>query len=466
MSLFMTACSESFDDWADPQSNGQDDAQTLIVDVQPVAPIDFANVDGEVIQVFEANYTVPENTNATTVLTIYNEDRTKSVEVEATPDGYVSTEEFRSAIENLYGKRPVERVAPIMVVTRLNVNDQNIRMKGETTVTVLLTAPVIESAYYLIGAHQGWSTDTYQRYKFSRADESADVYDDPVFTIVVPAPRDDSGARVDFWFNIVPASAVGKTGDDFWHGLIGSNEGNGDSRLEAGLAYKVNGADNAFMQPSTDGAMFYKVTIDMMDYKMTVKPLSFEQFIYVPGNHQNWSPEHAAALRSPNFDGVYEGYSYLNGEFKFTKARNWDAEYNYNDFTTFSEGLSQGGGSNINMETPGFYRILADVANGTLTATKTEWGIIGPAQPGGWDADTDMTYDAADNCWTATLALTAGEFKFRANDAWTINVGGDINDLVQDGGNLSIPEAGTYTVKLYLSRITGENYYCTLERQQ
>ncbi len=465
MSLLLTACSESFDDWAAPQANGQEDALTVIVDVKAVDPIDFANVESETTQVFSVDYTIPEHATASTKAYFYNADRTDSVEVESTADGYVSSEDLRNAVGRLYGKRPVPREIPMKVITYVNTNEQRVKLKGETTLTVTLTAPLIESAYYLIGAHNSWSMDTYTQYKLTRADESVDIYDDPVWTIMVPAPVDGQGLRADFWFNIVPQSAVGKNGDDFWHNLIGSDQGNGDNRLEAGLAYKVNGQDNAFCQPASDGATFYKITIDMMDYKMTVEPLSYGQFIYVPGNHQNWSPEHAAALRSPNFDGYYEGYSYLNGDFKFTKARNWDAEYNFNDFTTFSDGLSQGGGSNINMANEGFYRIQANVANGTLTATKTEWGIVGSAQRGGWDADTDMSYDAGENCWTATLPLIAGEFKFRANDDWGINVGGSADDLYQDGGNLSITEDGTYTIKLYLSRIANENYYCTIEKQ-
>lgn len=466
LSLLLTGCSESFDDWANPQSNGQDDAITVIVDVKAVDPIDFANVESETTQVFSVDYTIPEDATASTKAYFYNADRTDSVEVESTADGYVSSEDLRNAVGRLYGKRPVPREIPMKVVTYVNTNEQRVKLKGETTLTVTLTAPLIESAYYLIGAHNNWSMDTYTQYKLTRADESVDIYDDPVWTIMVPAPVDGQGLRADFWFNIVPQSAVGKDGNDFWHNLIGSDQGNGDNRLEAGLAYKVNGQDNAFCQPANDGATFYKITIDMMDYKMTVEPLSYGQFIYVPGNHQNWSPEHAAALRSPNFDGYYEGYSYLNGDFKFTKARNWDAEYNFNDFTTFSDGLSQGGGSNINMANEGFYRIQANVANGTLTATKTEWGIVGSALRGGWEAaDTDMSYDAGENCWTVTLPLIAGEFKFRANDDWGINMGGSADDLYQDGGNLIITEDGTYTIKLYLSRIANENYYCTIEKQ-
>lgn len=44
--------------------------------------------------------------------------------------------------------------------------------------------------------------------------------------------------------------------------------------------------------------------------------------------------------------------------------------------------------------------------------------------------------------------MTAGEIKFRANDDWAINWGGDVNALTQGGGNIAVEE-GTYDIKLY-----------------
>ncbi len=109
MSLLLTACSESYDDWAAPQANGQEDALTVIVDVKAVDPIDFANVESETTQVFSVDYTIPEDATASTKAYFYNADRTDSVEVESTADGYVSSEDLRNAVGRLYGKRPVPR---------------------------------------------------------------------------------------------------------------------------------------------------------------------------------------------------------------------------------------------------------------------------------------------------------------------------------------------------------------------
>ena len=81
---------------------------------------------------------------------------------------------------------------------------------------------------------------------------------------------------------------------------------------------------------------------------------------------------------------------------------------------------------------------------------KDLWGIIGSATPSGWDKDTDMTYDFDTKVWTITLDLTNDEYKFRANDAWALNLGDDGADgtLEPNGANIKVPAAGKYEVML------------------
>ena len=230
-----------------------------------------------------------------------------------------------------------------------------------------------------------------------------------------------------------------------------------------------DGGDNFKFEGETGE---YKVVVDVNKHPFAVKVLStafpMEEFIYIPGNHQGWSPEAAQALRTSDFDGVYKGFSNLNGDFKFTKQRAWGSsgdEYNSNDFSTYEGGLAPStDGSNINMPTAGFYYIVADVMNAKLTATATTWGIIGDATAGGWDSDQNMTWDSDKKCWTATLTLTDGTMKFRANGGWDINVGGKIDDLSFGGDNMTV-QAGTYDIELYLERTASDAMYCTMTKK-
>ena len=70
--------------------------------------------------------------------------------------------------------------------------------------------------------------------------------------------------------------------------------------------------------------------------------------------------------------------------------------------------------------------MTANFNNNTWTATKTTWGIIGDATPGGWNSDTPMTYDAVNQVWKVTCNMVStGSYKFRANNAWAIDFGMD-----------------------------------------
>ncbi len=79
-------------------------------------------------------------------------------------------------------------------------------------------------------------------------------------------------------------------------------------------------------------------------------------------------------------------------------------------------------------------------------------GIIGTATPFGWDADTNMVQDTADaHLWTLQIELTEGLAKFRANDDWAINWGGEnfpADFGEQDGDDIVVSHAGLYNVSL------------------
>lgn len=76
--------------------------------------------------------------------------------------------------------------------------------------------------------------------------------------------------------------------------------------------------------------------------------------------------------------------------------------------------------------------------------------IIGPAAMG-WTTDVPLTPVSATNVhqWTTTLQLRADEFKFRANNTWTVNWGATAFPTgvgTQDGPNVKVTTAGYYKV--------------------
>lgn len=95
------------------------------------------------------------------------------------------------------------------------------------------------------------------------------------------------------------------------------------------------------------------------------------------------------------------------------------------------------------------YAITLDLSTPlAYTYRADRWGLIGDATPGGWSDDTNMTWDAVNGRFTVTLNLTANKFKFRANDGWDYNFGGDLAALTLGGGDIQVAEAGNYTITL------------------
>jgi hypothetical protein len=89
-------------------------------------------------------------------------------------------------------------------------------------------------------------------------------------------------------------------------------------------------------------------------------------------------------------------------------------------------------------------------------------GLIGPAQTGGWDSDTDLVKDPGNPfIWSKVLVISEGEAKFRANDAWDVNWGATTfpsGIAVKDGPNIPA-KAGTY----FISINTGTGEYTFLK---
>ena len=179
---------------------------------------------------------------------------------------------------------------------------------------------------------------------------------------------------------------------------------------------------------------------------------SYAEFLYEMGNESSWKEVHA--LRSANFDGKYEGFYYLNGEFKFKPNKDdWEGDYEYN-----GEGkLTQNGNQNIPDPGAGFYFITVDLGEGTYSLYKiNQLSLIGDFNS--WGGDVDLTYNVTDGAWEADNVVipTSGNVKFRCNHKWNSDAesvpdfGGTADNLVKGGGNFNL-EAGTYDIKVYLS---------------
>ena len=192
------------------------------------------------------------------------------------------------------------------------------------------------------------------------------------------------------------------------------------------------------------GRTIYSNTVNIIVVPTAEVAPAFPEFIYEIGNESGWSTPHA--LRSPAQDGVYVGFYWLDGEFKFKPNEgNWDGDWE-ND----GDGkIADNGGANMPGVDPGFYKITVDLNEMTYSVEPiTNISIIGGFND--WAGDVEMEYNIEGGYWQCTTDEVTGEYKFRANHDWAINWGGTEDNLTQDGANLN-SDGGTHTYKLYIT---------------
>ncbi len=454
----LAACTDDYDDWANPQTNAPDGSITVESSATEAEPIEFANVDTTHVQLFVPTVEVPENAAVKYVVKLYNADKTTSAEVETDANGYAEVETLQAAFLSMYSRRPVENIVPIEIVTYTTINGEVIESaKIESTVKITPKAPIISAHHYLIGAPSEWNP---QCTTMPFTHSGKDVYEDPIFTVMFPVGEGDT------WFAMTDDVAIeDNIATGGWNQVFGCAEGDGNNGMEGRLDRRANLNDAGSWKVTVNGdARFIKMTVNMLDYTYKLEKINFMEYYYEIGNESGWGTPHA--LYGPNADGKYLGHYYLNGEFKFKPNEgDWNGDLEFVEGTAMGGTLTEGGGPNCPGPDAGFYRINLDVASMSYTLTPvTSISIIGDVNSGSWGTDTDLTYNVASGAWEYTGDLIAGQFKFRMNHDWTISWGGtDFSNLTEyNGANLNLAEAGNYTIQLFITH-EGKNY-CTVTK--
>ena len=452
--MSMVSCTEDYTDWGNPQSNPQEEAVSFgDGSVTPVDVIDLAKVETEKVKV--ASIVAPTSSNAAYTPNYKINFDGQSFDIDA--DGNMATAELTSYIVDKYGKRPKERDIDATLDAWVSNGSTAVKMATSATfkVKAIPEAPVIEEGYYLVGnmfateKTDGWTKGDAKAFNHS----DKDVYDDPVFTITFETTKADQ-----YW-KIIPKKNI-ESGDIWAAGVVGPKV-DGDDSMTGAL---TNGDAQA---GKIAKAGKYKLTINMMDYSYTIEEVKYDPFIYFIGATDGWTnAEQKLALVDAN-TGTYTGFLYCadpnnwGNQFKFQRvAGSWDNEINSSTFNTF-DGAATNENGNIGVNAgEGVYYFDVNLANGTIKATKVEtMGLIGNFNS--WAGDAAMTWNAEEYCFEATnVGVTADGWKFRVNGGWDINLGGSLNNLTAGGDNIAV--AGN-TIKLYPTRKTSDNIYCTVK---
>ena len=454
--MAMVSCTEDYTDWSKPQVNAEPKAVEFgNGSVTPVDVINLANVTEEKVQV--ASIVAPTSSDAgyTPTIKINLGDKTYDID----NDGKMATADLASYISETYGKRPDERDINATLDAWISNGSTVVKMATSETfqVKAIPVAPVIDEGYYLVGDMfkteevEGWSIEAAKAFKHS----DKDVYDDPIFTLTFETTKADQ-----YW-KIIPKKNI-DAGTLWADGVVGPKVDGDDSMT--GLLTNADAKAGKIAEPGK-----YKLTLNMMDYSYTIEPVNYDPFIYFIGSTDAWGSSDQKLALVDEDKGTYTGYVYIadpNGaglQFKFQRvAGSWDNQINADTFVSFG-GAATNENGNIGVNAgEGVYYMDVNLSEGTITATKVEsMSMVGDFQNWNIAGPTPMTWNAEEYCFEATNAgVTDVGWKFVVNKDWSINLGGSINNLEQDGANLEV--AGN-TVKLYPTRKTKDNIYCTVE---
>ena len=183
-------------------------------------------------------------------------------------------------------------------------------------------------------------------------------------------------------------------------------------------------------------------------------------FLWTPGGSNGWSQDASQQLFTTDGGTTFVGFALLQDEFKFTNQNDWNG-INYGAGEEEGTLSTDGGAGNITPPVNGLYWCKVNVEELTYELTLISTiGAIGDFN--GWS--DSVAFDTSNNLvWSGIVEFTGGGFKFRCNDDWAVNLGGDAyNYLLPDGPNLNAPGEGVYKVTLDLTRLP---YSCTFEKQ-
>lgn len=429
--LFMGSCSDDFTNWANPQTNPQEDAITIPgFTATGVQAINFANVETDSVSTFTlseaalpAGFTLD---NARLELTPQGVENATKTTVNTSIEGKGAVADLSAAVVSVYGKRPSARTFDAQVYVNAVKDGQAVLIDaGKINLVMTPKAPFIDSNYYLIGDMFGsgkWTLD--DCVKFSHSD--ADVYEDPVFTIMFTTTDDKQ-----YW-KIIPQGNVDK--GNIWavennpKGVVGV-EVDGDDAMSGTLLTTTSKGEKAYAGMIAKAGI-YQMTINMMDYTYTIKQIAPEY--YLVGKLQGWSekPEGKTCLMYAE-SAMVQSYTtqwnedanlkiWLGSDFGV-----WANAYGAKDDGDNSvEGKIAGSGAIVCPEPGAFYTFKADFSTMTYKWTKLEnqtpkayehVGLIGVG--GDWDNDVDMKEVTPHN-WFIETTIPEGNFKIRANHEW------------------------------------------------
>lgn len=462
--LGFTAC----DNYEEPNPPAQSNPQEAIFKADGVTftpqtgtlNLGTINEEGGAAQVAAVSLTdFPENYTLKLVMDVAPTDqfeKIESISTEVNEEGLVTVnpDVLQGAINNVITKDP----AALKVYTRFAAYAVNgkteVRIGGPDvyycaeTLNIVPIQPgfVIEEGYYFMYSTDGTTWSKENSIELEQAAQGS-PYDIPTFSFTYDFPVDMVADGI-YWQILAKSQYEGFSSNSA--GFVPGTD-NQDGHDGALVAEGIVNSDNAGMF-FMDGMVLFTINME----KRTFSYIQAIENFYTPGGANGWSFPYPSLFT--NDYNNYFGFVSLSGEFKFSPDAGWNGRDFGQSNSSFSykedNGIYHGegvaiGGDNIPVPEASLYYMTMNYTTRATTLTQiVSLGLIGGFND--WGSQLAMTPNADFTEWTVDVTFENDtEWKFRMNDNWDINLGGDVQNLTIGGDNIKT-DAGSYTVKLIL----------------
>lgn len=383
LTVGFTACNEDFKDWAEPQSNPQEDPSaqmTATFTVGKDADIVMDNATTDSVEIVKLASTTAEEGSIISLKSIaLNDDYTLPFVAE-NGTVRVSLAELDSVTQAAYQSRAsVERDLKITVKAAATTpggdgillagNDVTIKLKPVSTPA---TDP---QGYYVVGAFTGW--DAKGALMMTQDAENKNLY-----TLETATTGTNQG------FKFFPAAAISNDVD--WAQALGSWK-DGDAASESFVYWTIGENQPGAIGVEQEGRI--KITLDVTNFRYSVKDNSAPTEMYMTGSAYDWGKIWKAFTPVNDTKGSFWGIYYFaaDDEVKFAPQADWGNDFGF--AATISQasidlaGLSDSGG-NIKVGKAGWYLVYVSAIGDDKAVDFYVPNIYltGNTSNGGWDA--------------------------------------------------------------------------------
>jgi len=450
-----SACNEDYTDWADPQSNPQEEPAgqltvtyaagkdaNITMDTATADSVEIAKISsttaGEGSKIVVNSLTVNESHSLPCVLTEDNAFKVALAQLDS-----VAQEAYKSrasVARELKLTINASAVTPSGDGILLPGNEVSISLKPAAT-------PAIDpDGYYVVGDFTGWNAAGAQPM-------SKDGLDENLYTLETEI---DSKSN----FKIFPASAIGEEID--WGQALGSYA-DGDESGDNFITWTNAGAINTALKGRI------KITFDALNYRFTVKDNSAPTELYMTGSAYSWGGVWNELVPVNGTKGAFWGIFHFaaNDEVKFAPQAGWGNDFGFTDAISQESkdraGLSDAGG-NLKVGNAGWYLVYVSVIGDdkAVEFEQPDVYLMGETSYDGWNAqlaeqDLFAVPATADGEFVSPAFLTGGAVRICVHpkavaDWWrTEFIIFDGQIAYRGNGGDQAPVQGTAGQKVYLN---------------